>query len=1087
MGGWTFLGYLYPQQRTDKNRRCWCYGIWSLTYEEEFTCPLYVTASRGYTDCLRLLLQRGADVDFTPGGESALHGACENGHNQCVQLLLKHGANPNIQSQDGFSPLHHCKTPQSYRCAQLLLKYGAHVAAPSEDEALTPLHIAAGHGLMEHVELYLHSGAAMESRDVHGETPLSVACSHPQSCQQLDRYFKVCQRLIDCGADIHTRDNDQQSPLHLACKSVNPQTVELLLQHGAEVNAMSYSGNTAMQNILQVTAYKRQHEPEVIVRALLNHGAIRVWPGALSKVLRFCCSSPRTVEVLLNTYSNLRGSEDWAEVVPEEEQQVKGATPTVLSCWLLETSLPEEMDSDKNWNKEPKDCEGKMTSSLLEKEHLPKLKTSFYVMGSTFLLLCFISVIVYMLHQGTIANDVNERTREIQHSRRPRGSDTWNLLTENITDDSVEITGNICMGYGTKCCIELHFIHDTDIILHAIAGPKTRFTQLQGEYVHNNKTGTWECSPTDVLYWNIEIRGDEPAVWSGDITNDMIARGKFGRSKTEILLKTQVFGKILDPSLLSITEGDKDWVKTWNFQITREPVQVQVSVVFTVTNTIVPEIRVSPQTVHNKVNTLPIMLKCNTRLKLPSESLLTWIKNSSFLGSFLNSPTNVIHRGQIGNIRWMDDNFIFYIENPSSRDSGIYQCCVETKTHYRHCKDVSVNIWSVTDNACTNTRFMPSTPFQINQFQSKSLLRDGEFMTMVWTFNMSHWKISTRFPQCQSHLINMEMGIEQWFGKRTTQTRSKRGVLEGILGGIGTVGSLTNAMNIQTLKSDLDNIGFIGGKGVKVQKSLNQLLEKMVMNTAAVLGSSVSHLQDATLALVESTHETQVAKACLEIQVEYSSNLKLIAQALQSGITPLGILRNLPVEYDFALNHTDLWVNKWLGCEQNICVGTSLIPVIGREGTIVPVTVLGIPVSNTQQVFYQLQYTDFAFDGVNTEQVDISSCLHFVSKVMCLPGQDKVIYHSCFHNHSSCHARIETVQTIHDLVTPVSPNKICFQVMSETEKVSVFYSTCVHKENLPMGLYCIEGNVRALSKKEGSFNITSIGKRNLTAFPIQFN
>ncbi|KAM4038524.1 uncharacterized protein ACNLHF_016878 [Anomaloglossus baeobatrachus] len=379
----------------------------------------------------------------------------------------------------------------------------------------------------------------------------------------------------------------------------------------------------------------------------------------------------------------------------------------------------------------------------------------------------------------------------------------------------------------------------------------------------------------------------------------------------------------------------------------------------------------------------------------------------------------------------MDDNFIFSIENPSSRDSGIYQCCVETKTHYRHCKDVSVNIWSAADSACTNTRFMPSTPFQINQFQSKSLLRDGEFMTMVWTFNMSHWKISTRFPQCQSHLINMEMGIEQWFGKRTAQTRSKRGVLEGILGGIGTVGSLTNAMNIQTLKSDLDNIGFIGGKGVKVQKSLNQLLEKMVMNTAAVLGSSVSHLQDATLVLVESTHETQVAEACLEIQIEYSSNLKLIAQALQSGITPLGILRNLPVEYDFALNHTDLWVNKWLGCERNICVGTSLIPVIGREGTIVPVTVLGIPVSNTQQVFYQLQYTDFAFDGVNTEQVDISSCLHFVSKVMCLPGQDKVIYHSCFHNHSSCHARIETVQTLHDLVTPVSPNKICFQVMQQ--------------------------------------------------------
>ncbi|XP_073537874.1 uncharacterized protein [Phyllobates terribilis] len=294
-------------------------------------------------------------------------------------------------------------------------------------------------------------------------------------------------------------------------------------------------------------------------------------------------------------------------------------------------------------------------------------------------------------------------------------------------------------------------------------------------------------------------------------------------------------------------------------------------------------------------------------------------------------------------------------------------------------------------------------------------------------------------------------------------------------------------MNIHTLKSDLENIGYIGGKGVKIQKSLHQLLEKMILNTAAVLGSSVSHLQDATLALIESEQESQVATACLEIQIEYSTNLKMIAQALQSGITLLGIMRNLPTEYNFALNHTDLWVNKWLGCEQNIYVGTSLIPISGREETMVPITVLGIPVSNTQLLYYPLQDTDFAFDGTNTEQLDISSCLHFVSKVMCLPGQDKVIYNSCFHNHTSCHARVENVHTIHDLVTPISSNKICFQVMSEKEVVSAFFSSCVHAENLTIGLDCMEGSVKTISKKEGSINITSIGTRNLKIFPIQFN
>ncbi|CAJ0936579.1 unnamed protein product [Ranitomeya imitator] len=95
------------------------------------------------------------------------------------------------------------------------------------------------------------------------------------------------------------------------------------------------------------------------------------------------------------------------------------------------------------------------------------------------------------------------------------------------------------------------------------------------------------------------------------------------------------------------------------------------------------------------------------------------------------------------------------------QDSGLYQCCVLTKNNYKQCKDVNVNIWSAVDNICTQTRFQPST-FQINKFQSKPLLREGVFMTVIWTFNMSNWKISSRYPQCQSHLINMEMGIEQW-------------------------------------------------------------------------------------------------------------------------------------------------------------------------------------------------------------------------------------------------------------------------------------------------------------------------------------
>eukprot|EP00079_Xenopus_tropicalis_P032453 XP_017946224.1 PREDICTED: ankyrin repeat and SOCS box protein 10-like [Xenopus tropicalis] len=39
------------------------------------------------------------------------------------------------------------------------------------------------------------------------------------------------------------------------------------------------------------------------------------------QVLRYCCASPRTVEVLLNTYSHVRVTDEWSEAVPRDVQQ----------------------------------------------------------------------------------------------------------------------------------------------------------------------------------------------------------------------------------------------------------------------------------------------------------------------------------------------------------------------------------------------------------------------------------------------------------------------------------------------------------------------------------------------------------------------------------------------------------------------------------------------------------------------------------------------------------------------------------------------------------------------------------------------
>ncbi|NWH70236.1 ASB10 protein, partial [Piaya cayana] len=297
------------------------FGLWSLSYAQELTAPLHITASRGYAECLRLLLLRGAHVDFAPGGKTALHEACAAARTTCALLLLGHGADPEATSEDGYRPLHLCQSPDSIGCLQQLLLHGASVNSRTEEEADTALHVASRQGLAEHVQLLLRHGAELEATNKEGQTPLNAACAQPHRPQDAERYHRVCRLLVESGASVDAADGDRQRPLHLACKNANAPVAELLLSRGANVNVMNYSGNTALHNVLQATAYKLKHRPELVVRALLNHGAVRVWPGSLLKVLRYCHTCPRALEVLINSYDRVRVSNDWVEAVPAEVVQ----------------------------------------------------------------------------------------------------------------------------------------------------------------------------------------------------------------------------------------------------------------------------------------------------------------------------------------------------------------------------------------------------------------------------------------------------------------------------------------------------------------------------------------------------------------------------------------------------------------------------------------------------------------------------------------------------------------------------------------------------------------------------------------------
>ena len=119
----------------------------------------------------------------------------------------------------------------------LLLEHGADV----EDRGMvwSPLLLASSEGNVETGQCLLDHGANINARNNLGETPLFRAVFNEHV--EFARMLLINKRMASIN-DLD--DNFGWTPLHLAVYTRNIQAVRLLLEHGADVNARSKTGNT---------------------------------------------------------------------------------------------------------------------------------------------------------------------------------------------------------------------------------------------------------------------------------------------------------------------------------------------------------------------------------------------------------------------------------------------------------------------------------------------------------------------------------------------------------------------------------------------------------------------------------------------------------------------------------------------------------------------------------------------------------------------------------------------------------------------------------------------------------------------------
>ncbi|XP_031135021.1 ankyrin repeat and SOCS box protein 2-like isoform X2 [Sander lucioperca] len=197
--------------------------------------PLIVAAQRGQMRALCYLIGKGADVNMqTCDGVTALHEASKNGHKESVVVLLTKNADANKPTNSGLLPLHIAAQYGHHEIVALLVSVTSR--ARLRHSCVSPLHLAAEHNRHTVAAVLLKTGA-----DVNA----TLANSH--SIQYADGratalYFaiangstKTAEVLLNAGASLSL---DPVSPLLMAVQQGCVSTVSLLLERGADVNAI---------------------------------------------------------------------------------------------------------------------------------------------------------------------------------------------------------------------------------------------------------------------------------------------------------------------------------------------------------------------------------------------------------------------------------------------------------------------------------------------------------------------------------------------------------------------------------------------------------------------------------------------------------------------------------------------------------------------------------------------------------------------------------------------------------------------------------------------------------------------------------
>jgi ankyrin repeat protein len=188
-------------------------------------------------DGLRDYEHHGGEIDDADGyGDTFLHIACNASNGNCVTWLLDGGADPNIDNEEGHTPLFRAIYKNAQDCVIALVGDNNLEINWQNKDGLTALMFALdsaarGHGVSYHMfSLVLEGGSDinLEVKDNRGYTTLFYVVNHAE-----ERDLKEILRL---KPELNIRARDGLTPLIIAARRGREDLVKMLVDAGADLS-----------------------------------------------------------------------------------------------------------------------------------------------------------------------------------------------------------------------------------------------------------------------------------------------------------------------------------------------------------------------------------------------------------------------------------------------------------------------------------------------------------------------------------------------------------------------------------------------------------------------------------------------------------------------------------------------------------------------------------------------------------------------------------------------------------------------------------------------------------------------------------